>query len=105
MFGAHALSDFGFNVLDVRTAEEALEIVTQNQRRIDLLITDVMLGSMNGYDLAKLIKLELPDLKIVITSGYDETAMDSIDLKKHLFLSKPYTLKELVDSARKALRD
>ncbi len=105
MFGAHALSDFGFNVLDVRTAEEALEIVTQNQRRIDLLITDVMLGSMDGYDLAKLIKLELPDLKIVITSGYDETAMDGIELKKHLFLSKPYTLKELVDSARKALRD
>lgn len=58
---------------------------------------------MDGYNLAKLIKLELPDLKIVITSGYDETALDSIELKKYLFLSKPYTLKELVDNAKKAL--
>lgn len=105
MFSAHALNEFGFNVLDVRTAEEALEIVMHHQRKIDLLITDVTLGSMDGYSLAKSIKLELPDLKIVVTSGYDETVINSTELINHLFLSKPYTLKELVTIAIKALRD
>ena len=105
MFSAHALSDFGFNVLDVRTAEEALEIVTQNHKRIDLLITDVMLESMDGPNLAKLIKKQLPDLKIVITSGYDKNSIANIDLENYLFLSKPYTLKELVNTASKVLKD
>jgi len=104
-FGKHALSDFGFNVIDVRTTEEALEIIAQTGKKIDLLITDVTLGSMDGYSLAKLIKQELPDLKIVITSGYDESTIDNMELENYLFLSKPYTLKELIEIASKALSD
>ena len=34
MFGAHALRDFGFNVVDVRTAEEALETIAQNSKKL-----------------------------------------------------------------------
>jgi two-component system cell cycle sensor histidine kinase/response regulator CckA len=105
MFGAHALRDFGFNVVDVRTAEEALETIAQNSKKIDLLITDVTLGSMDGYSLARLVKQELPDLKIVITSGYDESPIANIELGNYLFLSKPYTLKELVTIAIRALKD
>ena len=105
MFSAHALRDFGFNVVDVRTAEEALETIAQNSKKIDLLITDVTLGSMDGYSLARLVKQELPDLKIVITSGYDESPIANIELGNYLFLSKPYTLKELVTIAIRALKD
>ena len=105
MFSAHALRDFGFNVVDVRTAEEALETIAQNSKKIDLLITDVTLGSMDGYSLARLVKQELPDLKTVITSGYDESPIANIELGNYLFLSKPYTLKELVTIAIRALKD
>ena len=105
MFGAHALRDFGFNVMDVRTAEEALETIAQNSKKIDLLITDITLGSMDGYSLARLVKQELPDLKIVITSGYDQSTVANIEIENSLFLSKPYTLKELVTIAIRALKD
>lgn len=105
MFGAHALRDFGFNVMDVRTAEEALETIAQNSKKIDLLITDITLGYMDGYSLARLVKQELPDLKIVITSGYDQSTVANIEIENSLFLSKPYTLKELVTIAIRALKD
>jgi two-component system cell cycle sensor histidine kinase/response regulator CckA len=105
MFGAHALRDFGFNVMDVRTAEEALETIAQNSKKIDLLITDITLGSMDGYSLARLVKQELPDLKIVITSGYDQSTVANIEIENSLFLSKPYTLKELVTIAIRARKD
>lgn len=97
MFSAHALSSSGFKVQDVRTADEALEIVQMQDKKFDLLLTDVALGSMDGPTLAQIIAEKLPRIKVILTSGYDEKSIENIGLKNHKFLSKPYSLKELVD--------
>ena len=43
----------------------------------DLLITDIKMPFMDGLTLCKLVKKELPDIKIVILSGYDDLTMRS----------------------------
>ena len=49
MFGAHALRDFGFNVVDVRTAEEALETIAQNSKKIDQLEDMLLYYNLSFY--------------------------------------------------------
>ncbi len=97
MFSSHALSSTGFNVVDVRTAEEALELIQVENRKFDLLLTDVSLGSMDGPTLAQIITEKIPEIKVILTSGYDESSIENTCLKKYKFLSKPYALKELID--------
>ena len=103
IFSAHALSEVGFKVQSVQTVEEALEIADDPNQIIDLLLTDVALGAMEGPDLAKIIKSKRPNLKIILTSGYDEGSIEKKDLEDYLFLSKPYSLRELVDHVTRAL--
>lgn len=38
----------------------------------DILITDIRMPFMDGLELSRLVKKELPDIKILILSGYDE---------------------------------
>ena len=64
----------GYQVLVAATPNEALEIVRGNGRKIDLLLTDVMLPEMNGRELALQAQKVRPEMKLVYMSGYTEDA-------------------------------
>lgn len=73
----------------VSDAEEAKKIL--EEKEIDLMISDVVLPAMNGYDLAKLARKKNPSMQILLTTGYgtDLSRFDLVGLKCHL-LHKPY---------------
>ncbi|NLX18404.1 MAG: response regulator, partial [Desulfobulbus sp.] len=90
------LEESGYQVLVASTGQEALELCTQDDAKIDLLLTDVIMPGMNGRELSHRIKKMRPELKILFMSGYaadilsekdSETAMD--------FLKKPFTVPDL----------
>ncbi len=95
----------GYKVITAGNAIEALEKLKQHPE-IDLLFSDVVMpGGLNGYELAeKSVKL-YPGLKVLLTSGYTETAIAKNGQARFNanLLSKPYTLEELSRQIREAL--
>lgn len=66
----------------------------------DILITDIRMPFMNGLELSKLVKKELPDIKILILSGYDEFeyAKEAIKIGVTEYLLKPISQAKLLET-------
>ena len=66
----------------------------------DILITDIRMPFMDGLDLCKLVKKELPNIKILILSGYDEFdyAKEAIRLGVTEYLLKPISSGKLLEA-------
>src|SRR6266540_2797653 len=100
------LESYGYRVLEAAGAEEAIETVQGYPQPIHLLLTDVVMPSMGGPDLASRIQTLRPDVKVLFMSGYtDETVFRHGHLEQgRLFLQKPFTPEALARKLREALR-
>ena len=65
----------GYTVLACADGMAAVALAELNDRRIDLLLTDVVMPGMRGYDVAKRIAGTRPEIKILYMSGYAEEAL------------------------------
>jgi two-component system, cell cycle sensor histidine kinase and response regulator CckA len=94
-----------YEVLEAGSAEEALEIASAFEPRIDLLLTDVMLPAMNGRDLALALVQARPEMKVLYVSGYtqDESVRSGNFPPGSQFLAKPFTLGALTGKVRETL--
>jgi PAS domain S-box-containing protein len=103
---ATVLQKFGYSVLEAPSPAEALEIWQQHAGAIDLLLTDmVMPGALNGRDLAEMLRLTKPGLKVIFTSGYHSAMLDNSFASNPgtPFLQKPYMPVELGEAVRTCL--
>jgi PAS domain S-box-containing protein len=106
MLARGVLKSYGYQVLEAQSGVEALRVWAQYDTRINLLFTDmVMPGGMSGYDLAKKLRGEKQDLRVIYTSGYSlETLGPDFTLNKGtLFLKKPYQPQMLAQIVRDCL--
>ena len=97
------LQEYGFTVLTAANGPEALEVWNQQQGRVDLLLTDmVMPGGMSGEELAAELLQRRPTLKIIYTSGYSvDFAGRRIETGPGVrFLAKPYLPSRLLELIR-----
>ncbi len=101
------LEDFGYQVLEAKSAEQALEIWGNQPRPIDLVLTDIFMPGMNGADLARVLSARQPGIKIVYTSGAPRHRVDAlVDSKDSIhFIPKPYHLPLLEEILKKAMKD
>lgn len=96
----------GFDVVEAVHGKDALRIWPERKGDIDLLLTDmVMPEGVSGLALAKQLKSERPELKVIYTSGY---SMDLFDADQKLadgfnFLPKPYHPQTLIKTIRECL--
>jgi PAS domain S-box-containing protein len=100
------LEALGYRVLAARSGEEALEVLAgQGPRAVDLLFTDlVMPGGVNGLMLAERVKARLPEVPVLLTTGYNEDLVaDGPRAASMDVLGKPYRRSELADRVRAAL--
>ncbi|MCK5619180.1 MAG: response regulator [Candidatus Krumholzibacteria bacterium] len=97
-----ALEDMGYRMLTVEDGEAALETFTGYDGRIELLITDVVLPSMNGRELAAEMRSRNPRLKVLYISGYIGSASVRVaELGPATsFLSKPFSADALERKVR-----
>jgi PAS domain S-box-containing protein len=91
---ADMLGDLGYDVLEARSAEEALSLIDGGLRP-SIVITDHLMPGMTGVDLAKALRAQLPDLPVLLVSGYAEHPGLSADLP---LLSKPFRNTDLAQS-------
>ncbi len=99
------LTGMGFSVLDAKDGVEAMEVFRRHKDAIRLVVCDLTMPHMDGWEtLAALRKLS-PGIPIVLTSGYDEADVmaDDRDEQPQAFLAKPYPLDALRRAIRRAL--
>jgi len=106
LFGARALRNKGYKVVEAKTGDAALEIVREMGSNIDLMITDVVMPQMDGTTLIRESRKLFPNLKIICISGYAEEqfrqTLEGFD-NVH-FLPKPFSLDQLAAKAKEAMR-
>ena len=86
----------GLEVETASRAGEALERLISRPGRFDLLLTDVVMPGMNGVDLAREAHVAIPNLPILLMSGYNDAA----NAKEYRVLRKPVPYDELYDAIR-----
>ena len=90
--------NLGFELVgEAADGEMALPLLIRQQP--DLLITDIKMPFMDGLTLARLAKKEVPGLKVVILSGYDDFnyAKQAINIGVEDYLLKPITKNALIE--------
>ncbi|HJQ16197.1 MAG TPA: response regulator [Allosphingosinicella sp.] len=98
-----ALTRHGYTVLTAENGEAALEILAREER-VDLMISDVVMPTMDGPTTVREARKTHPDLPILFISGYaEEQLRKSIDLERVAFLAKPFSVQKLAEAARDAL--
>ena len=92
------LSQLGYDVVEAKSPMEAIELCRSDDlRRIDLILTDVIMPGMNGKEMSDRILEHRPDIPVLFMSGY---TADVIALKGVLegsvhFIPKPFNLQKL----------
>jgi CheY-like chemotaxis protein len=104
-YATTALAELGYRVIAARDADDALQAVERGER-IDLLFTDVVLGSgPNGRELAGRIGERRAGLPVLFTTGYTRNAIvhhGRLDPGVHL-LDKPFTQQDLARKIRELI--
>jgi len=102
------LREFGYVVLTAESECQALWLWERHHLEIKLLVADMMIPNCaTGFDLAKKLRAQKPDLKVLITSGFSREigGDDTAFLKRTPFLQKPYTAQALLDSVSRCLEE
>ena len=96
-----SLQQLGYGVLQAVDAEQALGVL-RGDGRVDILFSDVVMpGGMNGVQLAVEARRVRPDLRVLLTSGYTGSVLQSQGVPEDLpLLSKPYLREELAQTLR-----
>jgi len=105
LFSARALREKGYNVLDASNGNDALKIIEEYGKPVDLVVTDVVMAPMDGPTLARRISEKLHNVKIIFISGYTEDSFRN-QLKENTqvhFLPKPFSLKDLARKVKQVL--
>jgi CheY-like chemotaxis protein len=102
---SESLRMLGYTVLEAGTPAEALHIAQSHPEPIQLLLTDVVLPTISGRELAEIIKRLHPEIKVLYVSGYTEnTIVHHGVLEEGIhFLPKPYTPSQLAAKVRQVL--
>ncbi len=98
------LEESGYKVVEAVDVEAALDLA-QKKKTIHLLLTDVIMPTMSGGDLAARLKMLRPELKVLFMSGYsgDLVAEHGILEAETNLLEKPFTKHDLVSKVRAVL--
>lgn len=103
-FTVRALANKGYNMLEADSGEAALDILEKGDEQIDLMISDVVMPSLDGPTLVSRARELNPGLKIIMISGYAEDAFrKKISVEQIAFLPKPFSLTHLAEKVKEAL--
>ncbi len=91
------LNGLGYRSISLANAEAALELLESRGEEIRLLLTDIVMGSMDGRELARQALDKRPDLPVLFMTGYADlpTGGRPLDIDPERLLEKPFTTGDL----------
>ena len=100
-----ALRNAGYTVLMAADGEEALAMLREQRAKITLVLSDIGLPKLSGFDIFRSMKTVNPQLKFIMSSGFLEPQMKSEIFKEGVrdFIQKPYSVYQVLRSVRDVL--
>ena len=96
LVAVEALRDAGYDVLEAGDGTEGLAVLNTAEH-IDLLVTDIKMPGLNGYELAEAGLRLRPQMKVVLMTGYsDEQVPDAIRCATIKIFHKPFNFDDLL---------
>jgi two-component system, cell cycle sensor histidine kinase and response regulator CckA len=107
VFSSRALRNKGYNILEARSGEEALDVLNKEGNKIDLIVSDVVMPQMDGPTLYKHVREKWPEMKVIFVSGYTEDRLrEQFKSGETIyFLPKPFTLKQLAGKVKDVMKE
>jgi DNA-binding response OmpR family regulator len=98
-----SLSKSKFDVTVIDTGEKACELIESN--RYDLVITDVNLPQIDGFNVVAFVKKKNPDTPVIIMSALAENSFQKPEVcsKKDRFIEKPFNITEVMETISELL--
>jgi signal transduction histidine kinase len=99
------LISHGYKVLAATHAAEAEQLCSQHQGKIDLLLTDIVMPGIDGWELARRLGQQRRDMKVIYMSGYTDKGMarPGASGTEIVFVQKPFTPSGLSTRIREVL--
>lgn len=92
----------GYEVLAANNGQDALDILERNPE-IAVLFSDIVMPGMNGIDLAQRARGLVPDIKVILVSGYIQVSEPERErMEAFKFIKKPYRMSEIAKVLRMA---
>src|SRR6267154_427876 len=105
MLVARAIAMDGHDTTTAADGAEALDILTRELGRFDLLLTDIQMPVMDGIALALAAARDFPELKILLMTGYADQRERASGLNAivHDVVTKPFSLTDIRKAVNGAL--
>lgn len=99
------LSSEGYEVTTAADGSEAIDLVRDNN--FDLVLLDIKMPNVDGFEVLKFIKGGKPNTKVIMLTGFADlkNAIESKRLGAEDFVSKPYDLVDLLTTIERVLGD
>lgn len=98
MMVADCIDELGLKPVEAGSGEEALEKMDATD--VSLLITDIRMGGMSGWEVARRARVKQPNLPVIYISGYPSEGKALADT---IYLAKPFRPGDLQAAVRKTL--
>lgn len=100
ILAAESLESSGLTVFQAKDGLEAIEVLNGNPD-IEILISDVKMPRMNGYELAEAALAMRPNISIIFMTGYSQEPVPPALGKRHIkTFYKPFDFEELANQIR-----
>ncbi|VVT12774.1 hybrid sensor histidine kinase/response regulator [Erythrobacter sp. EC-HK427] len=100
-----ALARQGYTIVTASDGDEGLEAFRDDPDRFDLIVSDVVMPSMDGPAMAREVRKLRPHLPIIFMSGYAEEQLRSqIDIENMHFIPKPFSVQQIGEKVGGVLR-
>ena len=103
---AEILADYGYHVVATPGPLEALKLLDEPDRHVDVLVTDLVMPKMSGVELARRVLAARPEVRVLFVSGYAPEGAERETMlvdKRASFLGKPFQPDDLLRKLRNLL--
>jgi CheY-like chemotaxis protein len=99
------LEAHGYTVIEARDGADALQLYDLNTTGIDLVLTDVAMPVMGGYELVQQLRARQSDIRVLFMSGYAEKPLGSNGMlgSGTGYVAKPFSVNTLMKRLREVL--
>jgi len=103
--GERVLRSRGYDGLAAENGGDALQLASDADLAVDLVLTDIVMPAMSGRELVEALQTQRPDLRVLYMSGYtdDEIVRRGLHDPGMSFIQKPFTAENLAMLVRKVL--
>lgn len=95
---SRALRKNGYEVFQANNANHAREVFEQEKHRIRIIVSDVVLPDGNGFELAETFQKEMPNIEMLLITGYADRHWNKIQQKRYQILPKPFSLNAFLET-------